>query len=105
MAAPSGTVTLLFTDIEGSTLAWEAHPTEMQAALARHDAILDAAIEAANGYVFKTVGDAYCAAFADAQDAVRAAAEIQRAVNAEPWPDATPIRVRMGLHTGVCEER
>ena len=59
MAIPSGTITLLFTDIEGSTKLWEAHPEAMQIALARHDALLREAIEANNGYVFKTVGDAF----------------------------------------------
>ena len=66
MAIPSGAVTLLFTDIEGSTGRWEDHPTEMEAALARHDELVRGAVEAAGGYVFKTVGDAFCAAFADA---------------------------------------
>ena len=60
---PTGTVTFLFTDIEGSTRLWEQHPEAMGAALARHDALLGAAIAAHRGYVFKTVGDAFCAAF------------------------------------------
>ncbi|MCU1497381.1 MAG: putative ATPase, partial [Acidimicrobiales bacterium] len=86
MAVPTGTVTLLFTDIEGSTRAWESHPAEMQAALARHDELLRDAIAAADGHVFKTVGDAFCAVFGDAARAVEAAVEIQRAVAAETWP-------------------
>ena len=61
---PTGTVTFLFTDIEGSTKLWEAHPEAMREALARHDALVREAIVSANGYVFKTVGDAFCAAFA-----------------------------------------
>src|SRR6184192_4148059 len=60
---PSGTVTFLFTDIEGSTRLWEEHPDAMRGALARHDAILRAGIEANGGQVFKTMGDAFCAAF------------------------------------------
>jgi class 3 adenylate cyclase len=56
---PSGTVTLLFTDIQGSTRLWEAEPEQMAAALRRHDEILRAAIEGTGGYVFKTVGDAF----------------------------------------------
>ena len=59
---PTGTVTFLFTDIEGSTKLWERHPSAMHTALARHDEILQRAIGSRGGYVFKTVGDAFCAA-------------------------------------------
>jgi predicted ATPase/class 3 adenylate cyclase len=103
--APSGEVTLLFTDIEGSTRLWEAHPREMAVALARHDRLVRELIEGASGYVFKTVGDAFCAAFASASSAVTTASEVQRAVSVEPWPAETPIHVRMALHSGGCEER
>ena len=102
---PSGTVTLLFTDIEGSTRLWEAEPEPMGVALRRHDAILRTAVVAAAGYVFKTVGDAFCAAFETAQLAAEAVVTAQRALSAEEWPTSRPIRVRMSLHTGVCEER
>ena len=102
---PTGTVTFLFTDIEGSTKLWEAHPEAMRVALARHDALLREAIVNANGYVFKTVGDAFCAAFASAPEAVAAALAVQLALHTEPWPEATPIRVRMALHTGAVESR
>jgi predicted ATPase/class 3 adenylate cyclase len=102
---PTGTVTLLFTDIEGSTRLWEAEPEPMAQALRRHDEILRAAIEQAGGYVFKTVGDAFHAAFDTVQPAATAALAAQRTLGAEPWPTSRPIRVRMGLHTGVCEER
>ncbi|MDQ1355840.1 MAG: hypothetical protein QOG44_213 [Acidimicrobiaceae bacterium] len=105
MAPPSGLVTLLFTDIEGSTKAWEAHPVAMKAALARHDELLRGEIEDAGGYVFKTVGDAFCAAFQEASVALGTAVGIQRALGTETWPEATPIRVRMALHSGNCEER
>jgi predicted ATPase/class 3 adenylate cyclase len=105
VGAPSGLVTLLFTDIEGSTRAWEAHPREMRVALQRHDQILRDLIEAADGYVFKTVGDAFCAAFVEPAHAIDAAVKVQRALAAEPWPDQVPIRVRMGLHSGACQER
>ncbi len=105
MAAPSGEVTLLFTDIEGSTRLWDSRPDAMATALRRHDVILAAVIDAHRGHVFKTVGDAFCAAFASAADAVVAAVEIQRALAAEDWPPDLVIRVRMGLHTGNCEER
>ena len=105
MEPPSGLVTLLFTDIEGSTKAWEAHPQEMKMALARHDEIERSTIEGADGYVFKTVGDAFCAAFQHAPTALAVAVAIQRSLADEPWPDVTPIRVRMALHSGSCEER
>jgi predicted ATPase/class 3 adenylate cyclase len=102
---PSGTVTLLFSDIAGSTRLWEAEPGAMAAALRRHDTILRSAIEGADGYVFKTVGDAFCAAFDTPQVAVEVAVQAQLSLLEEPWPTSVPVRVRMGLHTGVCEER
>jgi predicted ATPase/class 3 adenylate cyclase len=102
---PSGTVTLLFTDIEGSTRLWESEPERMAPALRRHDELVRSAIEAVGGYVFKTVGDAYCAAFWTAEAAVRAALSAQRALGSQSWPTSRPVRVRMGLHTGACEER
>jgi class 3 adenylate cyclase len=102
---PKGTVTFLFTDIEGSTKLWEAHPETMRVALARHDALLREIIVHANGHVFKTVGDAFCAAFAMAPDAVSAALNAQTALDTEPWPAQTPIRVRMALYTGKVESR
>jgi class 3 adenylate cyclase len=74
---PTGTVTFLFTDIEGSTKLWENDPEAMQASLARHDQILADAIDANEGHVFKTVGDAFCAAFPTAPDALEAALEAQ----------------------------
>jgi predicted ATPase/class 3 adenylate cyclase len=104
-AIPTGTVTLLFTDVEGSTRLWEAEPEQMAQALRRHDELLRAAIDEAGGYVFKTVGDAFCAAFATPQEALEAVLAAQHALDAETWPTHRPIRVRMGLHTGACEER
>ena len=101
----TGTVTFLFTDIEGSTKLWEAHPEAMRTTLARHDALVRETIVSANGYVFKTVGDAFCAAFAMAPDAVAAALMVQMALDTEPWPEATPIKVRMALHTGAVESQ
>jgi predicted ATPase/class 3 adenylate cyclase/DNA-binding XRE family transcriptional regulator len=102
---PSGTVTFLFTDIEGSTQLWEQHPQGMPSALARHDAVLQQAITAHDGVVFKTVGDAVYAAFARAPDASVAALAAQRVLQAEGWGATGPLRVRMALHTGVAEER
>jgi len=102
---PTGTVTFLFTDIEGSTKLWESHPDAMRASLARHDALMRQAIGASNGYVFKTIGDAFCAAFSTAAEALEAVLAAQLALTAEPWPEETPIRVRMALHTGAVEYR
>ena len=104
-AMPTGTVTLLFTDIEGSTRLWERHPDAMVIALARHDSLMRSAIESHGGYVFTTLGDAFCAAFAAARDAVAAAVRAQQILSAEPWPDPLELKVRMALHTGECEER
>jgi len=75
---PSGTVTFLFTDIEGSTARWEQQPEAMRIALARHDALVRAAIIEHHGHVVKTMGDAFHAAFSRAQDAVAAALDAQR---------------------------
>ena len=103
--SPSGTITFLFTDIEGSTRRWDEQPEAMPHALARHDTILREAIERHGGYVFKTVGDAFCAAFARATDAVVAATTAQRALATEDWVGVGPLRVRMALHTGIADER
>lgn len=102
---PHGTVTLLFTDIEGSTKLWEAHPEAMRVALARHDALLRAAIETSGGFVFKTIGDAFCAAFEFADDAIQAALTAQLALAIEVWPDPVAIKVRTALHSGAVESR
>jgi DNA-binding NarL/FixJ family response regulator/class 3 adenylate cyclase len=99
---PSGTVTFLFTDIEDSTTLWEQHPQEMLVAHTRHNQILREAIESNNGYVFQVIGDAFCAAFHTAGDAVRAAVRSQLDLHAEKWKVAH-IRVRMGIHTGKAE--
>src|SRR5579871_5539819 len=102
---PSGTITLLFTDIEGSTRQWEERRVAMAEALRRHDALLRTAIEANGGYVFKTVGDAFCAAFARPADAVAAAADAQRALAVEDWSAVGGLAVRMALHSGATDER
>ena len=103
--ALSGTVTFLFTDIEGSTRLWETAPAAMEGALARHDVILREAVDEHGGVVFSTGGDGLAAAFGRAGDAVVAAVDAQRRLQAEPWPEATLLRVRMGLHTGEAQER
>jgi class 3 adenylate cyclase len=102
---PTGTVTFVFTDVEGSTRLWEEHPDEMQSTLEGHDAILRSSIERCGGYIFSTAGDPFAAAFAGASDAPEAAVDAQRALGAEPWPAKTVIQVRMGLHTGQAQER
>jgi class 3 adenylate cyclase len=102
---PTGTVTFLFTDIEGSTRLWERNPEAMQASLSRHDETLRGAIEKHDGHVFKTVGDAFCAAFSTATDALEAALLAQRTLYSEPWKEGRAIRVSMALHTGAVEER
>jgi predicted ATPase/class 3 adenylate cyclase len=103
---PSGTVTFLFTDIEGSTKRWEEHPQAMRSALARHDDILREAVASHAGYVFKTVGDAFCAAFSSPHDALRAALSTQRTLHSERWSEAIgSILVRIALHTGVADLR
>ena len=99
---PSGTVTFLFTDIEDSTRLWEQHPQEMLVAQARHNQILREAIQSNHGYIFQVIGDAFCAAFHTAGDAVRAAVKAQLDLHAEKWEGA-PIKVRMGIHTGKAE--
>jgi len=106
---PTGTLTFLFTDIEGSTARWDTQREAMAAALVRHDALLRAAIERRGGTVFKTVGDAFCAVFADADAALAAAMDAQQALAAEAWsafgPEFADLKVRMGLHTGKADER
>jgi predicted ATPase/class 3 adenylate cyclase len=97
---PSGTVTFLFTDIEGSTALWERDSQAMAAAVARHIALLDAAIQAHGGIHFKTVGDAVQAAFPTAPDAISAALDAQRSLITEEWGEIGPLRVRMALHAG-----
>src|SRR5947209_4891710 len=105
MPLPTGAITFLFTDIQGSTQLWERQPALMQAAVRRHDELLRGCIEARQGYVFKTVGDAFCAAFVDPADGLAAAIAAQQALAAEPWHQDCIIRVRMALHTGEAEDR
>src|SRR5215213_6903187 len=99
---PSGTVTFLFTDVEGSTRRWEQNSVATRAAIERHFVLLDDAIRAHSGVRFKTVGDAVYAAFPSALDAVLTAITAQRALIAEDWDALGPVRVRMALHTGAA---
>src|SRR5690349_19929995 len=104
---PSGTVTFLLTDIEGSTRLWEKHPEAMKAAVARHDALAASVIAAHQGVLVKSrgEGDSLFAVFARATDAVTAAAALQKALLGEEWPTPAPLRVRMALHTGEADLR
>lgn len=95
----------LFTDIEGSTRLWESAPAAMSRALARHDELMRQSIAAHAGQVFKTAGDAFCAVFPDAADALAAALAAQRALASEPWDIDSAIRVRMAIHVEGAEER
>jgi len=105
MTFPMGTVTFLFTDIEGSTRLWDQYPEAMRAALVRHDSIVRAAIESNGGIVFKTIGDAFCAAFHTAADGVAAAIAAQRALYEEAEQSEIKIKVRMALHAGTVDHR
>jgi predicted ATPase/class 3 adenylate cyclase/DNA-binding CsgD family transcriptional regulator len=98
-------VTLLFTDIEGSTGLWEADPGAMAEASGRHNRIVREQIEVADGRVFTTVGEAFRAVFADPAAALAAAVAVQRAAGTGPWPGGLPVRVRVALHSGACVER
>jgi len=99
---PSGTVTFLFTDIEGSTHLAREHPIAWETARAQHDSILREAIETNNGHVFQIIGDSFCAAFHTAGDALKAAIKAQQNLQNEPWGEVS-IRARMGIHTGEAE--
>ncbi len=100
MGLPQGTVTFLFTDLEGSTRRWEAHPEQMRDALAHHDAIVRGAVESHGGVVFSTMGDGMAAVFASARDAVRAVLAAQQELGAEDGGPVTgPLAARMGLVT------
>ncbi len=111
---PSGTVTFLFTDIEGSTKLWEKYPEAMKSALAKHDSILRQVVESNNGQTIKTTGDGIHAVFSTAMDAINASLDAQRVLQTSEFfakrPDKgknseVPICVRMGIHTGEAELR
>jgi len=105
MPMPSGTVTFLFSDVEGSTLRWEHDRADMEVAVRRHDTLVRTAIVGRHGYVFKTVGDAFCAVFGRPDEAVAAALDAQRTLLAEDFSAVDGLPVRMALHTGTAEER
>ncbi len=107
-ALPIGTVTFLLTDVENSTLAWQAAPAEMGPAIALHYEILDRAVSA-NGGVRpqeQGEGDSIVAAFGRASDALRAAAQAQVELDAQRWPGLpSPLKVRMAVHAGEAQLR
>jgi class 3 adenylate cyclase len=104
---PTGTVTFLFTDLEGSTRLWEQCPDATRQALSRHDALIEALVAEHEGTVVRPrgEGDSRFAVFSRASDALSAACAIQRVFATEPWPTPDPLRVRMALHTGEADLR
>ena len=105
LTLPTGTVTFVFTDLEGSTRLWEDHPEAMQTALARHDAVLRSSVESQGGHVVKSTGDGIHAAFATAGTALRAVLDAQLGLLAEAWGPTGQLRMRAALHTGTAESR
>jgi class 3 adenylate cyclase len=98
VARPTGTVTFLFTDVEGSTRQWEADSAATDALVAAQDKLVRTVVADHDGYVFATMGDGFAVAFERASDAVTAALELQASlIGPESAPDR--LRVRMGLHT------
>lgn len=102
MNNPNGTVTFLFTDIESSARLAQIHQNKLKEILDIHHSIIKNTVESYNGFVFKTAGDAFCCAFQNPDDAIRASVDSQRKLNSEDWKD-TEIKVKMGIHTGNAE--
>ncbi len=102
---PDGTVTFVFTDIEGSTRRWELDAAAMQEALHKHDALLTAVFTTNGGVVFKHTGDGMCAVFASAKPAVNAAAAAQRSIDSADWSPIGDLKIRIGVHSGEAEVR
>jgi class 3 adenylate cyclase len=105
VAGPSGTLTFLFTDIEGSTRLWQLDEAAMRSAVACHDGVLRTVIADHGGTVFSSTGDGVAAAFDSASSAVKAALAAQAGLAEQAWPTPEPVRVRIGLHTGEAESR
>jgi predicted ATPase/class 3 adenylate cyclase len=104
---PTGTVTFLLTDIESSTRRWEREPDAMRSAVAQHDVLFERAVAAHSGIDVKPrgEGDSHFSVFPRATDAVVAAAEFQQVLSAASWPTESPLRVRIGIHTGEADLR
>jgi class 3 adenylate cyclase len=103
--APTGTIAFLFTDIEGSSQRWESFGVAMDGAVKEHERLLRGVFGSHGGYVFKTVGDEFCVAFARAADALAAAVDAQRALDAVDFSAVGGLHVRMGVHAGEAAER
>jgi len=102
---PSDARTFMFTDIEGSTALWDQSPGSMAVALARHDRLIAQCVRALGGAIFTAGGDGFGAVFTSASRAATSATHVQRVIESEPWLTPTPLRVRVGLHTGTAEKR
>ncbi len=102
MIPPTGIVTFLFTDIEGSTKLSQEFPEILNTFLVRHNSILNDSVSYNNGFVFKITGDSFCCAFQNAEDAIKASVEAQKKLNSEDRKEAV-IKVRMGIHSGMAE--
>ena len=103
--APAESLTFVFADLESSTRLWEQFPEAMKGAMERHDEILRAAVDGAGGRVVKSTGDGMMAVFPSPSGAFAASLEAQRALQREPWHETGPLRVRMGIHAGVAQQR
>jgi predicted ATPase/class 3 adenylate cyclase len=102
---PSGTVTFLFSDIEGSTERWASDRDAMREALRTHDRLVKDAIAANGGHIFKTIGDAFCAAFATPESAAAAALDVEGRLAANDFREVGGLRVRIALHSGTADQR
>src|SRR5258706_6763618 len=102
-AIPAGDVTLMFTDIEGSTRSWDKYQETFRIALNRHNELLRQAIAETNGYEVKTIGDSFMVAFSSPLDAACCALKMQQAIEAEKFEAIGGMRVRIGLHTGTLD--
>ncbi|MCW2971623.1 MAG: hypothetical protein JWO23_2750 [Solirubrobacterales bacterium] len=104
---PTGVMTFLMSDVEGSTGLWESHPGAMAEALVRHDELIAGIVEERGGHFVKSMGegDATTSVFESAVQAVRAAIDAARALGGTTWPNGAPIRARFGLHTGEAQKR
>src|SRR6267378_5942687 len=106
-SSADGTLTFLFTDVEGSTRAWDKHPEAMRVALARHDLLIESLVDTTGGVVVRPrgEGDSRFAVFDRARDAVVAACQIQLAFVREPWPSEARLKLHMAVHTGTAQLR
>src|SRR4051812_12649993 len=99
------TRTFVFTDIEGSTRSEQQEPVAWASNHALHNRIVEEAVSANAGEIYKNTGDGYQAAFLNAPDALKAALEVQRKLSSTEWQGSTPILARIALHTGEAEQR